>query len=129
MEPDTLAESPTALEASAEAVHKAKGAAQAVETARELQIAEAVAKTKEETKMAIFEGLKEIFHPADDADPEHMKVIYGKIPILCIRMDAMDKNIATINENIKWGVRIVISAVLVAFVGVAISTVIAFLQK
>ena len=104
----------TSEDASAIAVHKAKNAQQAIEMARQLQIQEAVAKTAEETRRAVFEGLHQIFGEPDGKDPEQMRVIHQKIPILCIRMDAIDNNIKNIQDNLTWTVRLIIGAVLLA---------------
>ncbi len=103
--------------ASRQAIHKAKNAQQAVETAREIQLREAVAQTAVETKKAVLEGLQQIFQGPDEDNPEHMRIIYQKIPVLCIRVDAIDKNIENINDNIKWIVRIVLGAVVMAILG------------
>lgn len=98
--------------AAKEAIHASKNAAQAVEMAREAQLATIVSQTAKETRAALLEGLQQIFGEGDEKDPEHMKIIYGKIPVLCIRVDAIDKNIAKINDNMTWIVRIVIGAVI-----------------
>lgn len=111
---------PEVQEASQEAVKTATVHADAVETARQAQIDAAVSKTAQETKSAILESLKEIFTDADPENPEHMKIIYSKIPILCVRVDAIDRNIVTINENIKWAARAAIGAVITTGVGVII---------
>ncbi|MES2006908.1 MAG: hypothetical protein V4436_02235 [Patescibacteria group bacterium] len=95
-----------------EAVHAARDAQQAIEVARQVQLSEAVAKTAQETRTAVIDGLKEIFGEPDEANPEHMKIIYSKIPILCIRVDAIDKNIESINATISRLGWIVITAVI-----------------
>ncbi len=103
-----------------EAVHKVKNAQQAVETAREIQLKEAVAQTAVETRKAVLEGLQQIFKGPDEANPEHMSIIYQKIPVLCVRVDAIDKNIADINDNMKWIVRLVLGAVVLAGLGLVL---------
>lgn len=110
----------TAQDASAEAVHKAKNAAQAVEFARQAQMQEAVSLTKD----ALLEGLKEIF--GDSTTPgEEMTLIHSKIPVLCVQVKTMQndiasvkgdvglvqKDVAALNDNLKWGVRLILGAV------------------
>lgn len=109
-----------AQEASATAVTAAKVAAKAVEVSREAQLAEAVEKTAVQTKQALLEGLKEIFGGPNQEDPEHMQIIYSKIPVLCVRVDAIDKNIEEIKDGIKWVIRMVIGAVIVALISLVI---------
>ncbi len=99
-----------AEEASAEAAHKAKGAQQAIEIAREAQLAQAVARTKD----ALLEGLKEVFGSGDSGNPREMRVLVHRIPILCTRIDAMDKNIQEMRDNQKWAVRIIVALFLAA---------------
>lgn len=110
------------------AVHKQKNAQQAIEIARESQIAEMVAQTAEQTRKAVLEGLNAIFKPADDTDPEHMKIIYGKIPILCIRMDNVDRNIEKINKTLQWIAGLIIGAVVLGFTGVVVNAIIQAIQ-
>lgn len=97
-------------QASAEAVHKAKNAAQAVEMVREAQMAKLVEDTAIRTKEALLEGLKEVFGEGDNKDPEQMKVLVRRIPILCTNVLQMHDDIADVKGDIKWGVRIVIGA-------------------
>lgn len=101
-------------QASAEAVHKAKNAAQAIEFAREAQLAKAVEDTALRTKEALLDGLREVFGDGDEKDPDQMKILVRRIPILCASVIQMHEDIKNINGNIKWGVRIVIGAVIVA---------------
>ena len=102
----------TPEEASAEAIHKAKNAAQAVELARELQLQKTVEETAQRTKESVLEALKEVFGNKDSEDPEQMKVLVHRIPILCIRIDTMDKNIEDMRGDIRWAVRLVVGAVI-----------------
>lgn len=97
--------------ASAEAIHKAKNAQAAIEVAREAQMLEMVEKTAQRTKESLLEGLKEVFAD-DNKDPEQMKVLVQRIPILCTSVLQMHADIAKINENLTWGVRIVLGAVI-----------------
>lgn len=68
----------TSEEASADAVHKAKSAAQAVEMAREAQLSELVEQTAQKTKQALLEGLKEVFGDGDEKNPAQMKIQIGR---------------------------------------------------
>lgn len=102
-------ELPNAEEASALAVHKAKSAQQAVEFAREMQLREIAAETVKQTKDALLEGLKEVFGDyGDTKDPQQMKVLVQRIPILCTTIIQMHQDIADMKDNQKWAVRIVV---------------------
>lgn len=120
MNPDNL----TPEEASAHAVHKAKSAAAAVELSREVQMQEAIQKTAEQTKQTVVEALKEVFGDGDENNPTQMKVLVRRIPILCTNIEAMHKEIANtredvveIKDNLKWGTRLVLGAVLLSLLG------------
>ena len=118
-------------EASADAVHKQKNAAQAVEIAREAQITKAIEDVAKRTKSDMIEGLRDVFGDSDTKDPEKMKVIVRRVPILCVNVENTQKDIAGINkrienvpqmhtdileikDNLKWGVRIVLGAIILA---------------
>jgi hypothetical protein len=90
------------------AAHAAKNAQQAVEIAREAQIAEMVAKTAEETKRAVFEGLQQIFRPADKNDPGQMTIIHQKIPVICADVATIKSDIAELKDDSKWNKRAII---------------------
>lgn len=107
-------EIPTAHDASAEAVHKVKNAAQAVEFARETQLAEAVAKTAEATKQALLAGLKEVFGESDSENPKEMKILVRRIPILCTNIENMHQALQKMQENQTWVVRFIIGGVIAA---------------
>lgn len=109
-------ETPSAQDASKDAVQAAKVAAKAVEVSRAVQLDEAVVKTASQTKAALLEGLKEIFGGPNEEDPEHMSIIYSKIPLLCLQVANMQKDIKSINDNIRWAVRIVLGAIILALV-------------
>jgi hypothetical protein len=115
----------TPEEASAEAIHKAKGAAQAIETARELQLAKAVEETATRTKDALLEGLREVFGNEDTSqDPQKMKILVHRIPIICRdvleikdSVAATNKSVDKINDNLSRVVWIVLTAVILAILG------------
>lgn len=110
---DTTPTQTDAQEASAEAVHKQKNAAQAIESAREAQLADAVEKTAVATKNALLEGLKEVFGASDNQDPNQMRILVRRIPILCTNIETMHADIASIKSNITWAVRAVVGAVII----------------
>lgn len=102
-----------------EVVHKAKDAAQAVEVAREVQMAKLAKDTAKQTEQVVTKALKDIFGEGDSKDPERMTVLVRRIPLLCTNIDDMHKLIASNSErlekiegNIAWGVRIVIGSVI-----------------
>lgn len=108
-------------EASAEAAHKAKNAQAAVETAREIQNEELVQKTAQKTKEALLEGLKEVFGGGEDHETGEMRVLVKRIPILCTNIENMHEQLGEMkdaiketNDNIKWGIRVVLGAVILA---------------
>lgn len=87
----------TAEDASQEAVHTAKNAAQALETARQVQLAEAVQQTKD----ALLAGLKEVFGDSDSTDPQQMKVLVRRVPLLCQSVEQTHKDIADLKDMVK----------------------------
>lgn len=101
-------------EVSHEAVHKAREAAQAIEVAREAQLADVVEKTAMRTKAALLEGLKEVFANDNDKTPSEMSVLIQRVPILCTNVIQMHDDIANIKSNLTWIVRLVVGAVVVA---------------
>jgi len=109
-----------AVEASADAIHKAKNAAAAVETAREAQLAEAIMKSTEQTEAAVIRALSKVFREGDEEDPTQMKVLVRRIPILCTNIQAMHEDIAEIKDGNKWLVRIVVGAVVLAVIKLVI---------
>lgn len=108
-------------QASAEAVHKAKNAAQAVENARAAQVEEAAMRAAECTKKALLEGLKEIFTDDNNKTPQEMRILIQRVPIICTNIMQMhealgrtDASVERINTNISRVVWLVITAVLLA---------------
>lgn len=94
----------TSEEASADAVHKAKSAAQAVEMAREAQLSELVEQTAQKTKQALLEGLKEVFGDGDEKNPAQMKILIRRIPIICTQIDKIHTDIAWTSKVVTAGV-------------------------
>jgi hypothetical protein len=106
---------PTPEEAAEFAAHKAKSAQAAVELSREVHQMELIRKTAQETKAALLEGLKEVFGEGDERkNPQQMRILVRRIPIICNDITDMKKDISDINGNVKWTVRIIIAAVLLA---------------
>lgn len=85
--------------ASAEAIHSAKNAAQALETARQAQLADAVERTAIRTKESLLEGLREVFGD-DSKDPAQMKVLVQRVPLLCQNVEQTHKDIADIKDSL-----------------------------
>ena len=105
-----------------EAIHKAKNAAQAVEAAREAQITKAVEDTAVRTKQSVLEALIQIFGNETE-DPQQMKVLVRRIPILCSTIDAMHEDIAQLVDNQRWVTRTAIGSFITIVTG-AIGTLI-----
>ncbi len=101
----------TADQASQEAIHKTKNAQAAIEAAREAQIHAAIDKASERTKADLLDALKEVFGGSDTEDPNQMRILVRRIPILCTNIEAMHADIAAINDNFKWGTRLFIAAI------------------
>ncbi len=96
---------------SAEAVHKAKNAAQAVEMAREAQAREQA----DMNKQALLSALREVFGDGDGArDPREMRVLVQRIPILCTSILAMHASIEKMENNQTWVTRAIIGGVIAA---------------
>lgn len=92
----------TPEEASREAVHKAKSAQQAIEFAREAQMAQMVTETAQKTKDALLEGLKQVFGDTSDSDsPNQMKILVRRIPILCTHFEKVQQDIGDIKLMVK----------------------------
>lgn len=126
MEEDTPID---AAAASKDAVHKQKNAAQAVEVAREAQMLELAQKTAEQTEAALLRSLQSIFGMnGGDRSKQEMNVLVQRVPILCINIAAMFKEIAEIKDNQKWAVRAVIGASITIVVTVIAAVILAFVK-
>lgn len=110
MEPETLSQE------AQDAIHKQKNAAQAIESAREVQLAKAVEETALRTKEALLEGLKEVFGDSDALNGE-MKILVRRIPLICQDVKQIHSDISDIRDNIKWGVRVAIGALISLGIG------------
>ncbi len=93
-----------AHEASAEAVHKTKNAQQAIEVAREAQMASAIA-----------QAVKEVFS-LDDEQGRKRFVDISRVPLICQAILGIDQRLKTMEGNITWGVRIIIGAFIMGIV-------------
>lgn len=58
--------------------------------------------------------LRDIFTEDSRDNPETMTIIHSKIPLLCLRVDIIDKNIDDINKKLNWFGGIIIGGVLLA---------------
>lgn len=108
----------TSKQASAEAVHTAKNAAQSLETARQVQLAEAVAltvsETNRQTKETLVAALKEVFGRGDSSDPEQMTLLAQKIPLVCLNIQQMHSEITELKDSQIWAVRVVVGLFIAA---------------
>src|SRR4051812_44881346 len=96
-----LPEDPTAAEAAAVAVHKASSLQQAVEVARELQMQQVVEASGQRAKEGVIEGFREVFGNSDSENPQQMRVIVRKIPILCVNVEKTQRDISDIKDDMK----------------------------
>lgn len=106
-----------------DAVHAVRDAQQAVEMARQAQLHEAVEKTAARTKESLLEGLKEVFGDSEAKDPAQMKVLVHRIPILCTRIDAMDKNIEELRDGQTFAIRAILGGIVSIIVAVVVAAV------
>lgn len=118
----------------AQAIHKTKSAQQAIELARAIEIERAVEQTALKTKEALLEGLKEVFGESDSENPQQMKVLVRRIPILCTNVAEMHSDLGEIKTSIsglpyiqsdlKW-LKIILGAIGVAILGAIATALIA----
>jgi len=115
---------------SREAVHAAKNAAQAIEVSREVALQKVVEDTANRTRETVLSALKEVFGESDSENPQQMKVLVRRIPILCTNVEKMHDdltdlkniakvnkdNIADINDNLRWVVRITLGAMITGII-------------
>ena len=73
-------------------------------------------KQDQKIKTLLTEALKEVFVESDTKDPE-MKVLIRRIPILCASVEAIHKNIDSINNNIQWITRLIIGTITIGLLG------------
>jgi Fe-S cluster assembly ATPase SufC len=114
-----------AEDASKEAVHTAKNAAQAVEVARQTQMIEVAKAAAAETKIMLMESLREVFGEGDQKNPEQMQILVQRIPLICqdvnqIHVDIREvkDSVEKINNNTVWGVRLILGTVILAILKV-----------
>lgn len=86
---------------SKEAVHKARGAAQAIELAREVALAKAVEETAVRTKESLLEGLREVFELGNPKESEEMRVLWSRVPILCTHFEQVQNDITAIKSMFR----------------------------
>ena len=99
---------------SAEAVQKQKEAAEAIERARLQQIDTLNRESEARIATAISHAIKEAFKSDEELGGERKFVDTAKIPLICNDIRGMKTDIGNINDNLKWAVRIVIGAVILA---------------
>ena len=73
-------------------------------------------KQEEIVTEAITKTLERIFGDSDTKDPEQMRILVRRIPILCTNVENMHKMIGEIQDNITWGTRIIVGAFIVAVI-------------
>lgn len=104
----------------AEAVHKAKSAAQAVEFAREAQGRDQA----EMNRQALLAALKEVFGDGDqNKDPKEMRVLVQRIPILCTSIISMHDDISELKDGQKWAIRLILGGIVTIISAVVISMI------
>lgn len=105
---------------SAEAVQKTKEAAEAVETARMEQMNSANMESEKRITAAFTEALKQTFETDDTESGQKKFIDITRIPLICKDISDMKTRIGNIDDNLKWGVRIVLGAVIVAVIGLVL---------
>lgn len=98
-----------AHEASADAVHQAKNAQQAVEVAREAQMVSAVAV-----------AVKQAFNIDDEEGRQKRFVDVSRVPLICQAIVGIDQRLKAIEANLTWGIRLVVGAVILALIYVVL---------
>lgn len=83
----------------AEAAHQAAVSHEATSNAREAQMHETLVK-----------ALREVLVDGND---EERPMLIKRIPFICRDILAINEKVSAINDNIKWGVRIVLGAVII----------------
>jgi hypothetical protein len=84
-----------------------------VEIDHEAKFQKLIEETAQKTKESLLEGLKEVFGDGD-SNSEQMRILVRRIPILCTDIRNMKSDIAGINSNMRWAVRVVLGAVVLA---------------
>lgn len=113
-----MKEPPLSLpEQSREAIHAAKNAAQAVEFARQEQLESAMKFNDDRTVQLFKEALREVFGDMPTYETDQLHVLLPRIPLLCLTVQGMSKQLDDIQGNLTWVVRIVIGAVIMAVLG------------
>jgi hypothetical protein len=72
--------------------------------------------------MPTHDELVAAFREAFAVDKDESPMLVQRIPLICQDIRTMKGDLAEIKDNIKWGVRIVLGAVLLALVGVVLTT-------
>lgn len=106
----------TSEAASAESINAAANAQEAAEKARAAQIREIMAESDERMARIMTAALKETFG-ADDTG-KYAAVV--RIPLICKDITSMKDDISTINDNIKWVVRLVLGSLILALIALLV---------
>lgn len=97
---------------SAEAIQKAKEAAAAVEASRLVQIDASNRESEKRMIESFTAAIERAFSTDDDGQKKFIDIT--RIPVICHDIASMQRDIAAINDSLKWAVRIVIGGVIVA---------------
>lgn len=91
----------------------------AVETAKAL-VENTARLTDERVEGALTKALEKVFGNSDSKDPEQMRILVRRIPILCTQVENIHDSLAEIKDNLRWGTRIVVGAVILAIMGLVL---------
>ncbi len=91
----------------------------AAETARAL-VENTARLTDQRVENALTNALGKVFGSSDSKDPEQMKILVRRIPILCTQVENIHDSLADIKDNIKWATRVVIGAVILSVLGLVL---------
>lgn len=105
-----------AVNASIEAVSKAKDAAEAIEVSRAKQLEEMFDKMEDSNVKTLSDVLKNVFGEFENSG---RFIDIKRIPLICAQItkihddnERQKADISNINDNLKWAVRIVLGAVI-----------------
>jgi hypothetical protein len=102
--------------ASAEHAHAQAVATEAAEKARAAQLREIMEESDQRMTRMLTAALKETFGPEDKGT--YANIV--RIPLICQDLKTLRGDVSDIKDNIKWAVRVVIGAVILALLALVL---------